>query len=119
MPHDHQAGPFKHDIIFDIHVPSKIDFMIKYIIKFLLYIAFRLLVLAWITGKLCVNILKSLNLPITSNFLFKLDDEESSWFSDEEEKIEAKKSLVDYENSDSEPETEKESKVNVTSGKLQ
>ena len=41
---------------------------------------------------------------------FKLDDKQREWFEREsdEEESEQPKSLVDYENSDSEPENEKE-----------
>ena len=44
----------------------------------------------------------------------QLEEDEREWFSDEEDKSETKKSLVDYENSDSEPETEKDQKATVT-----
>ena len=46
---------------------------------------------------------------ILNNFL-KLDDKQREWFEREsdEEESEQPKSLVDYENSDSEPENEKE-----------
>ena len=58
------------------------------------------------------------NLKLIIYLLFKitiiqLEEDEREWFSDEEDKSEAKKSLVDYENSDSEPETEKDQKATV------
>ena len=45
-PHDRDARPFKDDIIFDIHILSNKLIFIYYIIKFLLSMAFEIVIQA-------------------------------------------------------------------------